>query len=339
MKTKNKTSLKDLNSFRVDCFSSNFNIINSEKEIIDFLVSNKEPNSIILGGGTNTLFKNDIDKPILKIQIKGIEVINENNNSILISVGAGEVWDDLVNWCLTNNYGGLENLSLIPGNVGSAPIQNIGAYGVELKDVFESCRAISIETGSLRIFKNIQCNFSYRSSIFKEELKNKYIITNVIFKLSKNNHVIDYSYEPLKNDLKNNNILNPTINDISKSVINIRSSKLPDPKLIGNCGSFFKNPVVDNIKYKKLKKKEDNIPYYKMSKNKVKIPAAWLIESCGFKGLRDGNTGTYDKHALIIVNHGKASGLEIFNFSQKIKNKVLKKFNILLEEEVNIVDN
>ena len=155
MKTKNKTSLKDLNSFRVDCFSSNFNIINNEKEIIDFLVSNKEPDSIILGGGTNTLFKNNIDKPILKIQIKGIEVINESNNSILISVGAGEVWDDLVNWCLTNNYGGLENLSLIPGNVGSAPIQNIGAYGVELKDVFKSCRAISIETGSLRIFKNI----------------------------------------------------------------------------------------------------------------------------------------------------------------------------------------
>ena len=339
MKTKYKTSLKGLNSFGVECFSSNFNIIKNEKEIVDFIASNNYQESIILGGGSNMLFKNNIDKPILKIEIKGIEVINETAERVLISVGAGEVWDDLVNWSLSNNYGGLENLSLIPGNVGSAPIQNIGAYGVELKDVFESCRTISIETGLLRIFNTNECNFSYRSSVFKEEFKNKYIITNVVFRLSKLNHLVNYSYEPLKYDLKNNNILSPTINDISKSVIKIRSSKLPNPKKIGNCGSFFKNPIINDLNFKELTKKDKEVPFFKVSKNENKIPAAWLIEKCGFKGLKEGNTGTHDKHALIIINHGNASGIEIFNFSQKIKNKVLKKFNILLEEEVNIIDN
>ncbi len=339
MKTKHRTSLKSLNSFGVECFSSNLNIINNEKEITDFIISNNDPESIILGGGSNILFKNDINRPILKIEIKGIDIINETNEKVLVSVGAGEVWDDVVNWSLTNNYGGLENLSLIPGNVGSAPIQNIGAYGVELKDVFESCRTISTETGLLKIFKNNECNFSYRSSIFKEKFKNKYIITNVIFRLSKLNHLINYSYEPLKNDLDKKNILNPTIKDISKSVIEIRSSKLPDPKEIGNCGSFFKNPIISDLDFRELANKDKDIPFYKISVNRIKIPAASLIEKCGFKGLREGNTGTHDKHALIIINHGNASGNEIFNFSQKIKKKVLKKFNILLEEEVNIIDN
>tara|TARA_B100000780_G_scaffold183941_1_gene129078 strand:+ start:394 stop:1380 length:987 start_codon:yes stop_codon:yes gene_type:complete len=328
-----------LNSFGVECFSSNLNIINNEKEITDFIISNNDLESIILGGGSNILFKNDINRPILKIEIKGIDIINETNEKVLVSVGAGEVWDDVVNWSLTNNYGGLENLSLIPGNVGSAPIQNIGAYGVELKDVFESCRTISTETGLLKIFKNNECNFSYRSSIFKEKFKNKYIITNVIFRLSKLNHLINYSYEPLKNDLDKKNILNPTIKDISKSVIEIRSSKLPDPKKIGNCGSFFKNPIISDLDFRELTNKDKDIPFYKISVNRIKIPAASLIEKCGFKGLREGNTGTHDKHALIIINHGNASGNEIFNFSQKIKKKVLKKFNILLEEEVNIIDN
>ena len=328
-----------MNSFGVECFSSNLNIINNEKEITDFIISNNDLESIILGGGSNILFKNDINRPILKIEIKGIDIINETNEKVLVSVGAGEVWDDVVNWSLTNNYGGLENLSLIPGNVGSAPIQNIGAYGVELKDVFESCRTISTETGLLKIFKNNECNFSYRSSIFKEKFKNKYIITNVIFRLSKLNHMINYSYEPLKNDLNKKNILNPTIKDISKSVIEIRSSKLPDPKKIGNCGSFFKNPIISDLDFRELTNKDKDIPFYKISVNRIKIPAASLIEKCGFKGLREGNTGTHDKHALIIINHGNASGNEIFNFSQKIKKKVLKKFNILLEEEVNIIDN
>ena len=319
--------------------SSNFNIANSEKEIISFIKKNNFIEPIILGGGTNILFKNNIDRSILKIQIKGIELINETEDHVIISVGAGEVWNDLVNWTINNNYGGLENLSLIPGNVGTAPIQNIGAYGVELKDVFENCRAISTENGSLRFFKNTECKFSYRSSVFKEELKNKFIISYVTFKLSKKNHTINSSYEPLKEAIINNKISNLTIKNISELVCKIRSSKLPDPKLIGNCGSFFKNPIINEIDFKKLCEKEKDVPFYKISEKKIKIPAAWLIEKCGYKGIRDGDTGIHEKHALIIVNYGKASGNEIFEFSQKIKKTVLRKFNILLEEEVNIIDN
>lgn len=339
MRKKIKISLKNLNSFGVDAISSDFNVANSEQEIIEFLNEIKFSNPIILGGGTNILFKSNIDKSLLKIEIKGIEIINETNNYVNVSVGAGEIWDNLVNWSIEKNYGGLENLSFIPGNVGSAPIQNIGAYGVELKDTFLQCRAISIDSGLLRIFEKKECNFSYRSSIFKEELKNKYIISNVTFRLSKINHKINFSYEPLKINLKNKSISSPTIKDISKSVIEIRSSKLPDPKVIGNCGSFFKNPIINKIDFKKLLKNENDVPFFYISVNEIKIPAAWLIEKCGFKGLKVGNTGIHKKHALIIISNGKATGKEIFDFSQRIKNEVLRKFNILLEEEVNIIDN
>jgi|TARA_B100000768_G_scaffold165342_1_gene167851 UDP-N-acetylmuramate dehydrogenase len=339
LRKKIKISLKNFNSFGVDAISSDFNVANSEQEIIEYLNEIKFSNPIILGGGTNILFKSNIDKSLLKIEIKGIEIINETNNYVDVSVGAGEIWDNLVNWSIEKNYGGLENLSFIPGNVGSAPIQNIGAYGVELKDTFLQCRAISIDSGLLRIFEQKECDFSYRSSIFKEELKNKYIISNVTFRLSKINHKINFSYEPLKIDLKNKSISSPTIKDISKSVIEIRSSKLPDPKVIGNCGSFFKNPIINKIDFKKLLENENDVPFFDISENEIKIPAAWLIEKCGFKGLKVGNTGVHKKHALIIISNGKATGKEIFDFSQRIKNEVLRKFNILLEEEVNIIDN
>lgn len=339
MRKKIKISLKNFNSFGVDAISSDFNVANSEQEIIEYLNEIKFSNPIILGGGTNILFKSNIDKSLLKIEIKGIEIINETNNYVDVSVGAGEIWDNLVNWSIEKNYGGLENLSFIPGNVGSAPIQNIGAYGVELKDTFLQCRAISIDSGLLRIFEQKECDFSYRSSIFKEKLKNKYIISNVTFRLSKINHKINFSYEPLKIDLKNKSISSPTIKDISKSVIEIRSSKLPDPKVIGNCGSFFKNPIINKIDFKKLLENENDVPFFDISENEIKIPAAWLIEKCGFKGLKVGNTGVHKKHALIIISNGKATGKEIFDFSQRIKNEVLRKFNILLEEEVNIIDN
>lgn len=339
MRKKIKISLKNFNSFGVDAISSDFNVANSEQEIIEYLNEIKFSNPIILGGGTNILFKSNIDKSLLKIEIKGIEIINETNNYVDVSVGAGEIWDNLVNWSIEKNYGGLENLSFIPGNVGSAPIQNIGAYGVELKDTFLQCRAISIDSGLLRIFEQKECDFSYRSSIFKVELKNKYIISNVTFRLSKINHKINFSYEPLKIDLKNKSISSPTIKDISKSVIEIRSSKLPDPKVIGNCGSFFKNPIINKIDFKKLLENENDVPFFDISENEIKIPAAWLIEKCGFKGLKVGNTGVHKKHALIIISNGKATGKEIFDFSQRIKNEVLRKFNILLEEEVNIIDN
>ena len=336
MKT-HTSSLKDFNTFGIDVLADNFNKAKNEDEILHFLIENK-CNPLILGGGSNILFKNNINKPILKIEIKGIQIIEENENSIYVSVGAGENWNDFVRWSLAKNYGGIENLSLIPGNVGSAPIQNIGAYGAELKDVFHSCRAISIDNKIIKTFIKDECNFTYRSSIFKEKLKNKYVISRVTFRLSKTNHVINSEYKPLKNLLNERGIITPTIQDISKLVIEIRTNKLPDPKKIGNCGSFFKNPIISNLKFKNLFKKFNTIPNYKISKNEVKIPAAWLIEECGFKGKIEGKTGTHKKHALVIVNNGGASGEEIYKFSQNIKKSVLKKFNILLEEEVNIFE-
>ena len=336
MKT-HTSSLKDFNTFGIDVLANNFNKAKNEDEILHFLIENK-CNPLILGGGSNILFKNNINKPILKIEIKGIQIIEENENSIYVSVGAGENWNDFVRWSLAKNYGGIENLSLIPGNVGSAPIQNIGAYGAELKDVFHSCRAISIDNKIIKTFNKDECNFTYRSSIFKEKLKNKYVISRVTFRLSKTNHVINSDYKPLKNLLNERGIITPTIQDISKLVIEIRTNKLPDPKKIGNCGSFFKNPIISNLKFKNLFKKFNTIPNYKISKNEVKIPAAWLIEECGFKGKIEGKTGTHKKHALVIVNNGGASGEEIYKFSQNIKKSVLKKFNILLEEEVNIFE-
>ena len=331
------SSLKEFNTFGIDVLANNFNKAKNEDEILHFLIENK-CNPLILGGGSNILFKNNINKPILKIEIKGIQITEENENSIYVSVGAGENWNDFVRWSLAKNYGGIENLSLIPGNVGSAPIQNIGAYGAELKDVFHSCRAISIDNKIIKTFNKDECNFTYRSSIFKEKLKNKYVISRVTFRLSKTNHVINSEYKPLKNLLNERGIITPTIQDISKLVIEIRTNKLPDPKKIGNCGSFFKNPIISNLKFKNLFKKFNTIPNYKISKNEVKIPAAWLIEECGFKGKIEGKTGTHKKHALVIVNNGGASGEEIYNFSQTIKKSVLKKFNILLEEEVNIFE-
>lgn len=331
------SSLKEYNTFGVEVLANNFNKAENEDEILNFLSENKNV-PLILGGGSNILFKNNINKPILKIEIKGIEIIEENENTVYISVGAGENWNDFVKWTLVKNYGGIENLSLIPGNVGSAPIQNIGAYGVELKDVFQSCRAISIDNKILKTFNKEQCNFTYRSSIFKEKLKNKYIISRVTFKLSKINHVINSEYKPLKDLLKIKGNLNPTIQDISKLVIKIRTNKLPDPKKIGNCGSFFKNPIISNSKFKNLNEYFSSVPNYKISENEVKIPAAWLIEECGFKGKNEGKTGIHKKHALVIVNNGGATGKEIYDFSQKIKKSVLKKFNILLEEEVNIFE-
>ena len=331
------SSLKEYNTFGVEVLANNFNKAENEDEILNFLSENKNV-PLILGGGSNILFKNNINKPILKIEIKGIEIIEENENTVYISVGAGENWNDFVKWTLVKNYGGIENLSLIPGNVGSAPIQNIGAYGVELKDVFQSCRAISIDNKILKTFNKEQCNFTYRSSIFKEKLKNKYIISRVTFKLSKINHVINSEYKPLKDLLKIKGNLNPTIQDISKLVIKIRTNKLPDPKKIGNCGSFFKNPIISNSKFKNLNEYFSSVPNYKISENEVKIPAAWLIDECGFKGKNEGKTGIHKKHALVIVNNGGATGKEIYDFSQKIKKSVLKKFNILLEEEVNIFE-
>jgi len=332
-----KTSLKPYNSFGVDAYASDFVIIESEKGILEFIEKNKSKDLLVLGGGTNILFKKDVDYPILKINIKGVEIINEDDNEVLLSVGAGENWNELVWWCIKNDFGGLENMVSIPGNVGSAPIQNIGAYGKEIKDVIENCRGVFIKNGSIKIFNNKECNFSYRSSIFKEELKNKFIISNVTLRLTKKNHKINYKYESLKKDLAENGVKNPTIKNIAESVRKIREEKLPNYKKIGNAGSFFKNPTIDKFKLNKIKYLYPDIISYDVGKSKYKVPAGWLIEKCGFKDIQEKKVSVYKKQALVLINLGNAKGIDIFNYSQKIKETVREKFDILLEEEVNII--
>ena len=335
---KQNVSLKKYNSFNIDVKAKEFVEINSKEELIHIVNVIKNKKVLFLGGGSNILFTKDFDGIVIHLNMKGIKYENSNSENTIVKANAGENWNKFVELCLENNLGGIENLSLIPGNVGSAPVQNIGAYGVELESVFYSCNAISIDEKQLKKFKNEDCQFSYRNSIFKEKLKNKYIITNVVFRLTKLNHKLNISYKPLRELLQKENISKPTIKNISDLVKKIRQSKLPDPKVIGNCGSFFKNPIVSRKKFESLKLKHSLIPYYLIDEGEYKIPAAWLIEKCGFKGIIDGKTGTHKNHSLVIINQGGATGKEIYNFSQKIKKSVLKKFNILLEEEVNIFE-
>jgi UDP-N-acetylmuramate dehydrogenase len=269
--------------------------------------------------------------------LKGISVISSFKNSVHVEVAAGENWHELVCWCLNKDFGGLENLSLIPGNVGTAPIQNIGAYGVELKDSFISCKAIHIHTKELRTFTKEECNFGYRNSVFKQELKGQYIITSVVFELSRYDHSLKTNYGAIEAELQNSAIETPTIQDVSKAVISIRNSKLPDPKIIGNSGSFFKNPVISYSKFEVLQNQFPQIQHYKISENAVKIPAGWLIDTAGFKGKTFGDFGVHTKQALVLVNYGGASGKDILNLSQQIQKAVKYIFDIDLETEVNIL--
>ena len=312
-----------------------FASIESKQDLAKILKTNLS-NLLVLGGGSNMLLTKDVDALVLHINIKGIEVVSVYENNVRVRVAAGENWHEFVSWCLDKNYGGVENLSLIPGNVGTAPIQNIGAYGVELKDTFISCEAMNIQTQELRAFTKEECDFGYRNSIFKEELKGQYIITSVIFELSSHQHTIKTNYGAIDSKLKNDGIENPTIQDISKAVISIRNSKLPNPKVLGNSGSFFKNPVISCSEFELLKIQFPKIPYYKVSETNVKIPAGWLIETAGFKGKTFGNYGVHNKQALVLVNYGNASGKDILELSEKIQEAILIVFDIVLESEVNI---
>jgi len=333
---KNNITLKSFNTFGIDVNASEFASINSIQDLKDVL--NTSPSDLlILGGGSNLLLTKDIDALVLQINLKGISVISSTKNSVQIEVAAGENWHELVCWCLEENFGGLENLSLIPGNVGTAPIQNIGAYGVELKDSFVSCKALDIQTKELRIFTKEECNFGYRNSVFKEELKGQYIITSVVFELSRQEHRLKTNYGAIESELQNYGISEPTIQDISKAVISIRNSKLPDPKIIGNSGSFFKNPVISSSNFKVLKSQFPLIPHYTISENSIKIPAAWLIDTAGFKGKTFGNYGVHAKQALVLVNYGGASGKDILKLSIQIQKAVKLIFDIDLETEVNIL--
>lgn len=337
MNIQENISLKEYNTFGIAANAKFFVEINSVLQLQKALQLSAYPEKFIISGGSNMLLTKDIDALVLHINMNGISVFEEDNDSVIIKVMAGENWHNLVLWTLDNDYGGIENLSLIPGNSGSAPIQNIGAYGVELKDVFISCEAMHIQTQELKEFTKEDCKFSYRDSIFKNKIKGQYIITSVKLKLTKNNHRLNTFYGAIEEELQANQIVHPTIRDISNAVVAIRKRKLPDPKEIGNSGSFFKNPVVSKKTFETFRKKNPDAPFYDMGNKTFKIPAGWLIEQSGFKGKRFGDAGVHQKQALVLVNYGDATGEEILDLAYNIKKEVLNKFKISIVPEVNII--
>jgi UDP-N-acetylmuramate dehydrogenase len=334
---KDNISLKPFNTFGIDVLAKHFVSVDAVSELKAVLKLDNYPTKLILGGGSNMLLTKAVDALVIHINNKGITAVSETETAVIVKAQAGEVWHNFVLWTLENDFGGLENLSLIPGNVGTSPIQNIGAYGIELKDNFESCEALNVETLELETFSKTDCKFGYRNSIFKQEAKGKYIITSVCFKLSKTKHTLHTNYGAITSELEQMKISNPTIQDVSKAVIAIRESKLPNPKEIGNSGSFFKNPVISIDAFNALKDNFPNIPSYPVSETEVKIPAGWLIEQAGFKGKTFGNYGVHKKQALVLVNYGNAKGEDILALSKLIQNTIYRIFNISIEAEVNII--
>ncbi len=337
MKIQQNISLKDYNTFGIDAKARFFIEINNINDLKEALQLDGHPEIFIISGGSNMLITKDIEALVLYINIKGIEVLTQDDDTITLKAMAGENWHQLVLWTLQKGYGGLENLSLIPGNTGTAPIQNIGAYGVELKDSFVSCEAMKIENQTIKSFNKEDCKFGYRDSYFKNEGKGRYIIVSVTLQLTKRNHKINMSYGAIEAELGKKTIDRPTPTNISNAVISIRKSKLPDPAKLGNSGSFFKNPVINQAKFDTFTKDHPDAPYYKVSSNAYKIPAGWLIEQCGFKGKRFGDAGVHKHQALVLVNHGKATGAEILKLAQRIIESVRDKFFITIHPEVNII--
>jgi len=328
-------SLKSYNTFGIDVTASKFSSFASTQELISLLKDNNQE-LLILGGGSNVLFTKNYNGLVLKNDIKGIDIIEETESLAYIKAGSGVVWHEFVLKTIDLNFSGIENLSLIPGSVGASPMQNIGAYGTEIKDVFHSLEALNLKTKEIETFSNEACKFGYRESVFKKELKDKYIITSVTFKLSKK-HVVNAEYGAIKSELSSQNITEPTIKDISNAVIAIRKSKLPDPNEIGNAGSFFKNPIISIDLLASLKSDHPNIPNYPIDENSTKVAAGWLIEQAGWKGKTFGEYGVHLKQALVLVNYGNCKGEEILNLSQNIIDDVMDKFSIQLEREVNIL--
>lgn len=329
-------SLKEFNTFGIEVnakFFAEVKAIEDLKEIFRAKEIQNEP-LLVLGGGSNCLFTQDFNGLVIKISIGGIHYALEDDQ-ILLNAGAGVVWNDLVNYCVDKGFAGIENLALIPGTVGASPIQNIGAYGVELKDVFKSCTAFEIATQQTKTFDFEACKFGYRDSVFKNELKGKYVITGVVFHLSKQAKLQTH-YGAIAAELAQRNLISPTIKDVAKVVAEIRVSKLPDPKTIGNAGSFFKNPVIAPAVFESLIAKFPNLVHYPAPEQKIKLAAGWLIEQCRFKGIVQGHTGTWKNQALVLVNYGGATGQEVYTFSEQIIKTVNKKFGVLLEREVNV---
>ena len=335
MKLTENKSLKDYNTFGIDVIAKRFMVAETFFDL-QTIVKNKK-DLFLLGGGSNMVLTKAIEKTVVHIATQGKNIISEDDDEVLVEVAAGENWHDFVLWAIANDYGGIENLSLIPGKVGTCPIQNIGAYGVEVKDTIYSVKTLDIATGEVVVFDNKACKFGYRDSVFKNELKDKNIITSVVFKLTKRNHKLKMDYGAITNELRIKEITEPTILDISMAIIAIRSAKLPDPKELGNSGSFFKNPIITKVHFEKLQADFPDVPHYILADDSIKIPAAWLIESCGFKGkkFKDG-TGVHHKQALVLVNHGGATGEAIVNLAHSIQEAVRTKFDINLAIEVNI---
>jgi len=338
MKFENNKNLQPYNTFGIEAFAKQFVAVNSNNELLEVLKNCKNTPYFILGGGSNILLTKDISRLVIQINTKGIECLEKNDTHVFVKVAAGENWHNFVLHCVSKNWGGIENMALIPGNVGTAPIQNIGAYGVELKDVFESCTVLDTHTLEWKTLNAQDCAFGYRNSIFKSEQKGKYIITDVTFRLTqKNNHILKTSYGAIKDELLLQNASTPpTIAEIANAVIAIRTKKLPDPKQIGNSGSFFKNPVITKEEFSEFILRYPDAPYYKNEEN-YKIPAGWLIEKLGYKGKTINNYGVHKMQALVLVNYGGANGKDILDLSKEIQQKVFETFKITLEAEVNIL--
>ena len=332
MQYKTQFSLKNYNTFGIDVNAEKYISVATLSQLKEVIKNNND--IFILGGGSNMLLTKSIQKTVIHLNLKGVIVNNEKENSVEVTAYAGENWHEFVLWCIQQNYGGLENLSLIPGNVGACPIQNIGAYGSEVKDSILWVEALNLQTLKVERFSNKKCEFGYRNSIFKNKVKGQYIIICVTFKLTTKQHNTSISYGAIQEQLNGNQ--NPNLQEISDAIVYIRNSKLPNPKEIGNSGSFFKNPVIDVLHFKKLKTLYPNIPYYPVSDKEVKVPAGWLIETAGFKGKSFGNAGIHHKQALVLVNYGNATGIEVHEIAKKIQEKIKTDFDISLEIEVNI---
>jgi UDP-N-acetylmuramate dehydrogenase len=336
VKISENVSLKPYNTFGINVSAKEFTSFTNIEELQEVLNERKNANRLILGGGSNILLTKDFDGIVLKNELKGIELVSEDENHFYVKAAAGENWHRFVLFCIEHNYAGVENLSLIPGNVGASPMQNIGAYGVEIKDVFHSLEALHIEDNKISAFSANDCEFGYRESVFKRKYKNQFVILNVTFRLRKH-AILNTSYGAIEQELQNMKASELSIQNISKAVINIRSSKLPDPQQIGNAGSFFKNPQITAEEFQILKEKYQNVSAFPLSDGNVKLAAGWLIEQCGWKGYREGDAGCHAKQALVLVNYGNARGIEIFNLSEKIIDSVKEKFDVSLEREVNII--
>ncbi|OCB76492.1 UDP-N-acetylmuramate dehydrogenase [Flavobacterium crassostreae] len=337
MEIQHDFSLKNYNTFGIEAKAKEFVAVHSVMELKTLLAKTHLVPKFILGGGSNMLLTKDIDALVVHVDLKGKKIIQQNDAYVWVESQAGENWHEFVLWTINQDFGGLENMSLIPGNVGTTPVQNIGAYGTEIKDCFVSCTAIAIQNQEEVTFTKEQCHFGYRESIFKNTAKDQYIITSVVFKLTKKNHQINTSYGDITNQLAQKNITNPSLKDISNAVIAIRKSKLPDPKELGNSGSFFKNPILSKTAFQPILAKFPEMKFFEISATQVKVPAGWLIEQAGFKGKRFGDAGIHKNQALVLVNYGQATGQEILEVSKTIQQTILDTFGIAIEAEVNII--